>query len=278
MKWQHQTISPAIQTLGVLLTLLGSQGSACAEDLRSACATAAEQAQQLRSEHKLLEARSELLVCAQSLCPTVVRSDCVHWISELDKALPTVVIKATGPANEDLIDVAVWVDKVRVLDKLDGLARAVNPGIHVFRFEANGLPPVEQQVLVREGENRRMLVVQFDSGRTITAATGAPRISVLPLAFAGAGALALGGFAYFGVTGRAEASDLASGCGATKTCTEEQVDPVRRKLLIADVALGISLASLGVATYLFFSQYRARPKETASLQVGPGSVRLDVNF
>jgi hypothetical protein len=280
MKWRPRMITKMGALLGVVLAIVGTQHPASAEDERSACATAAESAQALRSEHRLQEARQELLVCAQARCPKLVQTDCVQWLSEIERVMPSVVIKASGPLNQELIAVEVWIDGVKVADRLDGLARPVNPGIRQFRFEAQGMLPVAQQVVVREGEDRRLLAVQFTARPPEPGPVAPPpghATPVVPFVLAGVGLAALGSFAYFGLTGVDERSDLASGCGANRTCRDDQVNPVRRKLLVADVSLGVSLVSLGIATYLFATHYRSRSRETADLQVNAGPSRGSVD-
>ncbi len=286
---QSTTTTKCYLLLGAALAVAGIHRPAAAESERSACATTAEQAQELRTAHKLREAQEKLLTCAQPTCPTVVRTDCMQWLSEVDRAMPSVVIKASGPTYRDIIAVRVWLDGVMLFDRLNGLARPVDPGIHDFRFEADGMVPVEEQVVIREGEDRRMLVVQFNALPNSSFATSSPdetarvrRLPVLPFVFGGVGLVALGSFTYFGLKGRAEASDLASGCGVTKTCSDAQLDRVRTKLQVADVSLGVSLISFGIATWMFVSHERARARENAALQVsaGPGSgtVRFGLTF
>ena len=274
--------------IAAALATLGIHRPAIAEDERSACATIAEQAQELRKEHKLRDAQQKFLICAQPNCPVVVRADCMQWLSDVDKALPSVVIRASGPSNNELIAVHTWVDGAVFSDKLDGLARSVDPGIHNFRFEADGMSPVEQQIVIREGENRRMLVVQFNpipsvpSDSTFFDSSQARPLPVLPVVFGGVGLVALGSFAYFGINGRGEAADLASGCGATKTCSDAQIDHVRRKLQLADISLAVSLVSFGIATWMFVSHERAHVRENATVQIsagpGAGTVRLGMVF
>jgi hypothetical protein len=281
MKWRLRMVTQASTLLGVVLAIVSMQRPAAAEDERSACATAAENAQALRSEHKLQEARQALLVCAQARCPKLVSTDCVQWLSEVERVIPSVVVKASGPLNQELIVVEVWIDGVKVADKLDGLARPVNPGVRQFRFAAEGMLPVDQQVVIREGEDRRLLAVQFaarPSEPSPVAPTPVHKTPVVPFVLAGIGLAALGSFAYFGLTGVEQRSDLAGGCGANKTCSDAQVDPVRRRLLVADVSLGVSLVSLGIATYMFATHYRARSRENADLQVNAGPSRGSVDF
>jgi hypothetical protein len=92
---------------------------------------------------------------------------------------------------------------------------------------------------------------------------------------AGASAAALGVSAYLGVTGRSDLSDLRSTCAPT--CTDDQVDPVRRRLLISDVALAVGLVGVGVSIYLFASPPEAGGGAT-SVDVGAGSVALRRSF
>ena len=213
----------------------------------------------------------------------------MQWLSEVDKAMPSVVIKATGPSYRDMIAVRVWLDGALLFDRLNGLAHPVDPGAHQFRFEADGMIPIEEQVLIREGEERRMLAIQFsalpDTGFATPSLDENPtvhRTPVLPFVVGGVGLVALGSFAYFGIQGEAEASDLKSGCGATKTCSDAQIEHVRRKLQIADVSLGVSLLSFGIATWMFVSHERAKARENATLQVstGPGAgvIKLGLTF
>jgi hypothetical protein len=278
MRWRFPLLAKTGTFLVTTLAHLVVHDLAWAED------------QKLRLAHRLLESRNELLVCAQSVCPAVISTDCVRWLAEVETALPSVVLKAIGPLDQDLINVSVWIDGVKVLDKLDGLARPLNPGAHRFRFEAEGMQPVEEQVLIHEGETRRLFAVKFKSavaatmppGMVLESGTVGRAAPILPIVLAGVGAVALGSFAYFGISGREDASDLASSCGATKTCLQSQVDPVRNKLIVADASLGVSLVSLGIATYLFVTHYGAKPKQQTAVRIGAGpsagTVELGLSF
>lgn len=291
MRWRFPHPAKAGTFLITALAHLGMHELAWAEDQQSACAAAAENAQKLRLEHKLLESRNELLVCAQSVCPAVVSTDCVRWLAEVEAAVPSIVLKATGPVDQDLITVSVSIDGVKVLDRLDGLARPMNPGVHHFRFESEGMLPVEEQVLIREGETRRVVAVKLQPAASSLALPIAANqdqrimgraLPVLPMVLAGVGVVALGSFTYFGISGRKDASDLASSCGATKTCLQSQVDPIRNKLIVADVSLGVSLISLGIATYLFVTHHGTKPNPAATVQVSAspraGTIEFGLKF
>jgi hypothetical protein len=91
----------------------------------------------------------------------------------------------------------------------------------------------------------------------------------------GVGALGLLSFTYFGLIGRAEAAELEDGCGRTKTCREDQVTPVRKKLIVADVSLSVGIMSLGAATYLYLTKSDGDPSPPPSVEadvsLGPSS-------
>jgi hypothetical protein len=249
----------------------------------TACVQAAEEAQAKRSDHKLVEARRRFLACAQASCPSIVRSDCTMWLSDIERLLPSVVVSAKDAQGAELIDVRVLVDGELLTDRLDGIAQSVNPGIRLFRFERAGVAPVEQQVVIREGERGRRLSV-------VLAAPAAPRPPPLPApkaapypplptyVFGGIGLAAMGSFAYFGLTGRSNANDLANGCGKDKSCTEDEVSPVRTQLLIADVSLGVGLVAIGTAVYFLIAEAPAKKKPSVQteLLLAPGVGRVSV--
>jgi hypothetical protein len=271
--------------------VLSLGGAARASDDIAQCVKSAEEAQSLRSAHQLRAARTRLLECAQTTCPVVVRSDCAGWLSEVDQLLPSVVIEARDAAGADLVNVRVWVDDALLTDHLDGLSVPVDPGIRQFRFESAGAPPVMQQLVIREGEKGRTISVVLQPATALAptppVAISAPtsgRASPSPLAyvFGGVGVAALGSFAYFGLTGRAEASDLADGCGKNKMCREDQVSPVRTKLVLADVSLGVGLLSLGAGAYFVFWDKRAAkdksPQASLAVSPAPGGVSFSGQF
>jgi len=246
----------------------------------AACVKAAENAQTERSAHRLRAARQRLLSCAQSSCPSVVRNDCATWLSEVDQLLPSVVVQARDTRGIELFDVRVTVDGEVVANHLDGLAVAVDPGSHVFQFDAEGAPPLQQQLLIREGEKGRAL--------TITLAANAPppappkparRIHPLTYVFGGLGVAGVAGFTYFGLKGTADAAELRDSCGKDKSCRQDQVDPVHRELVVADVCLAVGVVSLGTALYFYLSgQQPPAPSHAVkpAVVLAPGLARVSV--
>lgn len=256
---------------------------AFAEDSVAECVKAAEDAQSQRSAHQLRAARQRFLACAQVSCPLVVRQDCAGWLSEVDKLMPSIVVQARDTRGVELVDVRVIADGDVVAERLDGLAISVDPGVHLFQFESPGVAPLQQRLLIREGEKGRALPVTLAAlpPPEQPARTGR-HPSPLTYVLGGVGVGGLAGFAYFGLTGKADADELgASPCGKTQTCREDQVAPIRRKLLAADISLGIGLLSLGAAAYFYFSDRPApapaRSAVQADVRLGPSGGRVTLS-
>src|SRR5262245_7790898 len=79
-------------------------------DDKKVCLAAAAQGQTLRDAHKLVEAREQFRTCAREQCPRVVQKDCVAWLSDVEKNLPSVVLTAKDEAGADIVEGKVSVD------------------------------------------------------------------------------------------------------------------------------------------------------------------------
>ncbi len=255
-------------------------GPARADGDAVACAHAAESVQALRSAGKLVEALDQVPRCMQLQCPAFVRRDCEASRSDIEASLPTIVVRARGPGGEDVTAVRVLVDGRPFLDRLDGRAKPIDPGPHTLRFELPGATPAEKSVVVREGERMRAVDAVFaapagdgSSGKGEDAA-GAGRGFPWPAAIlGGAGVVAVGAFAYLGLTGLSDYHALQGGCGANGSCKSSDVDPVRTKLWVAD-GLGVAgLLALGVAGWTWYSW---RGDARVNLSPAPGGARAVV--
>jgi hypothetical protein len=224
-------------------------------DETDACLAASDSGQKERDSGHLIEAEKQFLFCSRDVCPRVVRNDCGKWASDVQGRTPTLVFAARDNKGTDLAEVGVEVDGAAAASKLDGRAVPMNPGEHHLRFTHEGSAPIEQTVLVREGEKGRTIAVEFaapgaaEEAATPSAAKPGPPIAAYVLG--GVGALSLGSFAYFGISGASDASSLRSSCAPN--CSDSSVSDVRRKLLIADVSLGVGVVSLAVAGYLLLT-------------------------
>jgi hypothetical protein len=123
--------------------------TALADD-KQVCSDAYKQAQTLRDAHKLTSAREQLRICGRAECPGFIAKDCAGWLKDVEPRIPSVVLVAKNAAGSDLTEVKVTIDGAPLVTKLDGLAVDVDPGVHVFGFEASD-GKAEQKVVVTEG-------------------------------------------------------------------------------------------------------------------------------
>jgi len=252
---------------------------------KEACASAAEQVQKLRADKKLRAAKEKAIACSRDVCPSFVRNDCLKWLGEVDGALPTVIVRVRDPQNKDIINVKVTVDGEPFAGMLDGTAHAVDPGPHTFRYEAAGMEPVEEQVLVSQGEKDRVLkVVLTPAGApkdptpkpppvvdapppptSGEAATGA-KPSALPWVIGGVGVAGLLVFGIFETMGQVDYANMKSGCGLTpQKCAPGDVDAARAKLGVA--IAGLAVGAIGIGTAVTMLLLRPSPAKTVAQHV-----------
>lgn len=246
----------------------------------SSCLDAADEARSLFAEHRLLEARSRLLVCAASECEPDVRTLCAERLGEIASRLPTIIVDARDAAGNDLSDVTIAIDGVV---HANALAReiALDPGVHVFVFESPKAGRVERRLVLVEREKARRERVTFegdaiprtdvasstargasDAARASGASTGWRTTGWIGIA---AGAVAVGIGAAFGVHAIAKEND--AGCDRTNVCDDPRSRSDARAA--ADVAtIGISVGAVlalgGLALVLFASPTRTVAPPSAS--------------
>jgi len=235
---------------------------------KAVCADAYKAGQTLRKNGSLRRARESLLLCASDRCPSVLQPDCMRWLTEVEAALPTVSFAAKGPDGKDVMNVRVSMDGEVVTDALDGKSVPVDPGQHTFKFERAGESPLEQQVVLREGEKARVVSVSWakaaEPTATMHASDAAPSSGGRTAAYiiGGIGVAGLATFTTLAIHGMSRRSELEKECFGS--CTEAQVDPVKTELLVADVALGVGVAAIGVATVLFLTSGSSSPERASS--------------
>jgi hypothetical protein len=253
------------------------------------CNDAYGRAQVLRKAGKLRATKQALVACSQETCSSAVRTDCLKWTDEVERALSTVVFDVRLADGSEVTDVRVYAGGELVASTLDGRQIALDPGEAVLRF-VRGSEALEKRVVIREGEKFRTIRIDFPRAPAPGAAAvapapapvAAPPVQPLPepapesprsiptLSWV-LGGVAVAGFATFGVlasTGYAKESSLRDDCLGTRSCASSDVQSVRTQYLIGDIALGIGVASLagGIAYWLLNRPARA---STAGYQIVP---------
>jgi hypothetical protein len=204
------------------------------------CITANENGQTLRQGGKLREARAQLLVCVDPRCPDLVRDDCSERLNELDRSIPTIVFSAKGAADADLAAVKVTMDGAPFTERLDGSPIAVDPGEHTFEFTAEGFPPQKRVLVIGEGAKGRREEISLAPEAPVPVV---PPVEPQPIAppplpppngdgqrlisyvLGGAGVVALGLGAYFGLSAQSKYDESSPHCPmASGSCDPEGVE------------------------------------------------------
>lgn len=241
-------------------------------DVIESCAQAAEASQELRDADRLVDAREQLRVCARDVCPGVVRRDCRKWLMEVDQLVPSVIIFANDLDGRPVHPVTLRIDGRLIKRALDGKALELDPGEHQFAFEADGYVTSTREVVIRTSEKNRDLRVMLtptSTGPAPAPASSSSGVPTLSYVLYGVGVAALGTGAYLGIDARSEVSDLRKTCAPS--CSLSDVDHLRTQLMLADIALGVGVVSVGAATWLLLSDGDDEPGPL-SIGAGPGGL------
>jgi hypothetical protein len=250
----------------------------------SACVQANQDAQDLRNKGQLREARAQLLVCANKSCNAVIRGDCEKWLKEVDEETPSIVVRVVDSRGQDVLGAKVTVDDARI--ELDGKPVSVDPGQRAIKARAKSGDVAETKVLVVQREKARVIEVKFpnelspDGTRPEATPSGdgsnppshpprgdstptTPPSRTIPITLGAIGGVAIVAFAFFEIAGQSAYSDLENGCGRTKSCTDNEIDPVKSKFVAAGVSLGVGILALGAAAVVYFTSKSSAPASSA---------------
>jgi hypothetical protein len=215
-----------------------------------ACVQAYERGQVLRQQKKLTAASEQFRVCAAPSCPAAARKDCVTWLSEVEAALPSVIVAPRDPSGAALSGVRKLVDGAAVGDG----AIPLDPGPHQIRCERAGTPAASYDVTLREGEKNKVITCTLapaakGSGPKDLGPRGDKKL-LIGGAIAGAAGLVLVGVGTaFVVSGVADRRSLLETC--YPYCPSASVSSVHTKLVTGDATIGVGLAAVGTAATLF---------------------------
>ncbi|MDB4945900.1 MAG: hypothetical protein JWP97_5434 [Labilithrix sp.] len=238
---------------------------------RAVCADSYKNAQISRKNGALRRAREALLVCASDRCPAVLQPDCMRWLTEVEAAMPTMTFAAKGVDGKDVSDVRVTMDGQPMTMSLDGKALPIDPGTHQLRFEHGSEAPIDQQIVVREGEKSRVVSVSWARAAVLADpadadAPAAHRSHTAAWVVSGVGAAALVTFGVLAIHGVTRRSDLQNECFGH--CEQSKIDSIKTEFAIADIALGVGIVSVGVATVLFLTGGSSEKAQAAPVSLG----------
>lgn len=239
----------------------------------AACAPAYEQGQEQRQAGRLLEARATLRACARDECPEFIRDDCSAWYDEIEQEIPTLVLSA-GSRGRDLTDVRVSIGSRVLASRVAGQAIELDPGEYDLQFSAPGMLPLTERLVIARGQRNRLLRVELAPvaaapSRALPDPPRQERSLTAPAILAGVGAVGLIGFGALAAWGRSDESKLADSCAPR--CNKNDIAEVRTKYVLSDVSLGVGVASLVAAAYVFLRAPAGAPPSP------PARVALNVD-
>ena len=249
---------------------------------KEACVASFDRGQRAQSDRALRRALSELIVCSQESCPTVLRADCAGVLAEVRSALPSVVFAADDGSGHELTDVKVYASDELLTSKLDGRAVPIDPGTFELRFERVGQPAVVVSQMIREGEKSRVIRVSLGAtpggvGADVARGSDAPsghRTAVgwvVPGSFAAVGLAGLGVALFTRLSFDSRVEELRASCAPE--CSQGQRSDLSGMVVTSNVALGIGIGSLvlSVATWFLLA-----PSSPSSAGGARGSARTFV--
>lgn len=243
-----------------------------------ACLSNHRRGQVLRRDNKLLESREVLQQCSTPQCPTVIVRDCLDWLQQLQRQIPSITFHVTAD-GVSRNDARIFIDGEPLLERQRGKALDLNPGIHRVRVLLPPHPPFESDVIVSEGDQFRIVEVRLD-------ATAPPPPPVEPApepqpdvpmhrptpiatyVFGGIGLAAGLSGAGWAVSSWSLRRDLEQSCAPR--CRTEGINVLRQRALIADISFGVGAASM-ITAALF---YALRPEEP----IASDAVEVDVGW
>ncbi|MEZ4229363.1 MAG: hypothetical protein R3B89_09370 [Polyangiaceae bacterium] len=252
-------------SVSALLTLLYPSPPAFgAEPSVDQCLDASEHGQRQRDGGELQAARASFVTCSNQACPGVVQKDCVEWLGDVERRLPSVVFRVRDPGGNDIADVELRVDTASEAQLVGGDALVMDPGRRSFHFSRAGFEQQSIEVVVREGEQRRIVDVvlrPLEESAAKPAVKHPPRLDgpryeggglpTLAWVLGGVGAVALGSYAYFGLQAKSERDDLDA---CKPTCIEADVDSARTKWIVSNVSFGVAVLAVGAAVWISLDQ------------------------
>jgi hypothetical protein len=269
-------------TLGLASLFLAKPSQAESPDARQvkiACAKSFEQTQRLRNDSHYLSAAEEAMKCARQSCGEALFDECTKIYSELQTATPSVVLSARAPNGDELTKVSVSVDGKPALDELDGKPMRLDPGNHTFSFSSAEHGSIEHEYLIRAGEQFRAITIDFAPEKTgqgdanardrepnPSGPTPSRRPPLASYVLGGVSVVGLGAFIGFRIAGSHEFDARASDC--KPTCSSSQVESIRQKYVLSDIALGVSAAATAAAVTIYLVA-PAEPAPRAALQLTP---------
>jgi hypothetical protein len=244
--------------------------SDAAKSANELCSAAYERTQTEKLAGHYVAASAAALECSQLQCNSAIVQECVRFYGALEAETPTLVFSARKAEGGELTDVRVEMDGKVVSQQITGRPFATDPGPHNFVFVHPKRGLLRLSETARVGDKARVIEVTFadPNAKPKPGEPGgapAPRggVPAMTYVLGGLGAVALGSFVYFRVTGVSDYNALNDEC--SPACDPARADPIRDKFTYSYVALGVGIASFAGAAAFYFAGRSGGPAVQANV-------------
>ncbi len=279
VRWWPGVLTSLLCGLAALPAQAQQSAQAEPQDGVEACLAHHLSGQELRQQSKLLESREQFRQCARPECPGAIARDCVEWLGQYERRIPSVAVRVTAD-GAGRPDARVFVDGVQVVG-LNGKAIELNPGEHAVRVELEPFAPYETSLLVSEGDQFRIVEASFVTPRPLGGSSQPESVPATPVVterpiptlvyvFGAVTLAAAGNSVGWGLYANSLRQDLEDTCAAYG-CQPKHVKVLRQRALVTDISWGVTAASLVTTVAL----YALRP-EVVVEQEQPIAFGLDL--
>jgi hypothetical protein len=289
-----QRLASLLPSALAFLALLGTSRSARAQPTKDQCVEANEKAQELRRRGNLIEARALLALCTAASCPGVIREDCAQRLSEVEDMMPTIVFEVRDALGREIAAVSVMMDGKPLVDRLNGIAIAVDPGEHEFVFGVEGRN-IDRSFVLHERDKARHEVIQLEGGltppppwgttppastarigaRTGEAEGGSPWTFISAgLGVAGLAAGIVGGLAATSKHTTLEGECMGNACPASAQGDIDSFHTLKTVSMIGYVVGAVGLVGAGVLYFTVPASRKSATPGRAGLWVSPTSAGI----
>lgn len=252
-------------------------------DAKSVCLESFGRAQRMRREAMLLEARQELLACAQDGCFDAVRVKCMQWLEEVDSDIPTLVIAIKDKSGETPRDARVLIDGGGASAALGGRALEVNPGTHEMSVTLPSGERMVKSVTILQGQKNQSVVFDFTPPEEpmntlppqVIVRDGSTNVPAV-VAFGVGGAALVAGI-ITGVVALRDGDDKAKNCDEIGCDSGDIDDYTLAHVSTASFVLAGVGAALGL-TFLFVFDDDDETRTDVAMTAGPAGASLRVRF
>lgn len=245
-----------------------------AETNKEQCKASYEEAQRSKRDADFAAAREALHTCAAT-CPAVLAKDCDDWLRELEASKPTVRLSLRDSRGRPITDARVFVDDRLLAAAIPAAPIALEPGLHVFRFEKRDVGSTEVTATLRPSEEEHPIEGVLETPppppRITRADDAPPAPSHTPSFVLGAaGLVALGAAGTLAIVGHVQRNDLRDTCAPK--CDPSDVTTIRTLWWTSAALAGAGVISFSLAALLWRAE--PAPRHDVAIVPFPGGIGL----